>query len=294
MGTTIGIITAPETTEERMHQAVTLAMGIFEREEQRFSRFRPDSELCQVNAAAAVGADSTVSEPFAAVTAMALLGAAETQGLFDPTMLHGLEAAGYDRDFPLVQARDSQRRRSSSMRLHPSTFRPQWTEVHLHGNHLSMPPTVALDLGGIAKGWTADRVAEAAIEILDWVLIDAGGDIRIEGNAPVLPIAIEDPFDGSEGLRINLQRGAIATSSTMRRRWANGQHHLIDPRTGEPSRTGIVQATVWAATCADAEIRAKRAMLAGSAALAGEPVALVFEDGTMVTSFDQAMQGATW
>ena len=47
-----------------------------------------------------------------------------------------------------------------------------------------MPADVGLDLGGIVKGWTCDRAAERALAVgLPWVLVDAGGDLRILGDA---------------------------------------------------------------------------------------------------------------
>ena len=55
-----------------------------------------------------------------------------------------------------------------------------------------------------------------------------------------------------------LTDGAAATSGVTRRGW-----HLIDPSTGRPARTGIVQATALAPTALEAEVRAKAALLAG-------------------------------
>ena len=77
--------------------------------------------------------------------------------------------------------------------------------------------------------------------------------------------------------RLSVTAGAIATSSTARRSWGPGLHHLIDPRTGAPSETGIVQATVWAPTCALAEIAAKRSLLEGE--LGPQPTVLVTDVG---------------
>ena len=63
---------------------------------------------------------------------------------------------------------------------------------------------------------------------------------------------------------LRLRTGAIATSSTRRRSWGPGLHHVIDPRSGAPSATGVDQATVWAPTCAEAEITSTVALLEGS------------------------------
>ena len=94
-----------------------------------------------------------------------------------------------------------------------------------------------MDFGGIAKGWAVDLAARSAIEAgLGWALVNAGGDIRVAGTTREAEIAIEDPFDRSKELaRIVITEGAVATSSTTRRTWGPGLHHLIDPRTGEPA-----------------------------------------------------------
>src|SRR5204863_8528211 len=63
-----------------------------------------------------------------------------------------------------------------------------------------------------------------------------------------------------------IARGAVATSGIGRRSWrssAGCAHHLLDPSTGQPAYTGIVQVTALAPTAVEAEIRAKTALLSG-------------------------------
>jgi thiamine biosynthesis lipoprotein len=60
---------------------------------------------------------------------------------------------------------------------------------------------------------------------------------------------------------------AVATSTTMRRRWNRGGrwlHHIIDPRTGDPAATDLAQVTVVASTAAAADVCAKTALILGS------------------------------
>jgi thiamine biosynthesis lipoprotein len=96
MGTEVNVI-ADEVGSGRFDEAFQAIVGIFAREEERFSRFREDSELSTVNRSG--GAWMEVSRPFAEVVGLALDGAAATGGLFDPTVLAALTAAGYDRDW---------------------------------------------------------------------------------------------------------------------------------------------------------------------------------------------------
>jgi thiamine biosynthesis lipoprotein len=89
---------------------------------------------------------------------------------------------------------------------------------------------------------------------------------------------------GCEVVRLKLSVGALATSAVTRRTWGPGLHHVIDPRTGRPAITRVLQATAWAATCAEAEVRATWALLAGPAILERLPAILFQENGPALTN----------
>ena len=278
MGTTISVF---GPCLEGFDDAARLVIDTFAFEEDRFSRFRSGSELCRVNASA--GSWMTISQEFATLLGFALEHATATDGLFDPTVLRAMEAAGYDRDIEeVIQAARGV--------LHPPVACGRWREIELDHCGLRMPRDVGLDLGGVAKGWTADLAAERALGAgLPWVLVSAGGDLRIAGDAPALDIEVDDPDETGRSLAsLRLRGGAIATSSTRRRSWGPSLHHVIDPRTGAPSETGIVQATVWAPTCAQAEIASTVALLGGTSGAALRASLLVCEDGTVYRSFADA------
>jgi len=66
---------------------------------------------------------------------------------------------------------------------------------------------------------------------------------------------------------VTLEGGAVVTSTMSRRRWQLDQqtmHHVIDPRTGKPSRSDLHTVTVFAPTAASAEVAAKVALILGS------------------------------
>jgi len=249
----------------------------FRREEMRFSRFRDDSELHRVNTSA--GAWTPASTTFLEVVALALDAARRTEGRVDPTVLAAVVAAGYDRDFDDLVA-------GARSVLRPAPRCGRWRAVERRPGEIRLPRGVGLDLGGIAKGWTVDRAAGDAVAAgLPWALVNAGGDLRLlnpVGAGAALEISIEDP-DASdrELLRLRLSSGALATSSTSRRSWGPGLHHLIDPGTGRPAATGIVQATAWAPTCVDAEVLAKDIVLRGERVPATP--AVVVDDGDEVS-----------
>lgn len=278
MGTNAALIADARISPERFARAAGTVELLFAREELRFSRFRYDSELTHLNARA--GRWTTVSPAFAALLGYALRAAATSDGLFDPTVLPTLIAAGYDRDFDEVIA-------GARGALHPPVPCGRWSEVQLDADQVLIPADVALDLGGVAKGWTVDAAARAATTVgeLPWAAVNAGGDLRLVGVAPPegIDVAVEDP-DRSEDevARVSLVAGALATSSVTARAWGPGLHHLIDPRTGRPSDTGVLQATVWAETCAEAEILSKCALLEGPSVLERLGAVLVMEDGRVL------------
>lgn len=276
MGTDVSILAPQDPAFARARAAVEV---VFDREERRFSRFRDDSELCRVNGAA--GRWTSVSAPFGSLIGLALAHADRTDGLFDPTVLHAMVAAGYDRDFDEVLA-------GARGALHPPRPCGRWREIVTRPGAILLPAGVGLDLGGIAKGWTADLAAEAALRAgLPWALVSAGGDLRIAGDAPAIDVRIEDPGAPSEtAATLRLATGALASSSTLRRAWGPDLHHILDPRTGAPSDSPIVQATVWAPTCAEAEVLATWALLTGTAAIDEVPCALVSRDGDLIMNFD--------
>jgi len=293
MGTRVTVIAPERSSASAVGRAARRIERIFAREDERFSRFRPDSELTTVNDRA--GTWVRVSEPFARLTERALRAAEETDGLFDPTVLRALKAAGYDRDFDEVlgrgEAEDAEleeiRRDFRKLMIERSTACGAWREIELDGDRIRLPEGAELDFGGIAKGWTVD-LAAASVRDLPWAIVDAGGDLLLVGDVPDegLDVAIEDPHAaGAEALRLRLEGGAVATSSITVRAWGPASHHLIDPRTSRPALTGVLQATVWAPTCTDAEVWSKAALLTGPSILDRVPGSLVLETGAIVTSF---------
>jgi FAD:protein FMN transferase len=143
---------------------------------------------------------------------------------------------------------------------------------------VTLPTGVALDLGGIAKGYAADLVAEELIEGgAEGACVNVGGDLRVVGRPPgadawCVVVDAEVP-DATAPPALVLAAGAVATSSRARRTWARGDrqlHHLIDPRTGSPACTPWVAATVIAGRAVDAEPLAKAAVLARNEAFAAQ------------------------
>lgn len=241
-------------------RAAALVRRVFSEVEASLSRFLPDSDLSRLNRAE--GASFHASPLLFAAVSLALRAAQETGGVFDPTILPALEYAGYDRSFESVATR----RPPSSARL-PDL--PDYRAVRCdpHTRTLQLAPGQRLDLGGIGKGLAVD-LALTRTAFLPDRCITAGGDVAVRGTAgqdEEWTIALEDT--GKRGERsIALRDAAVATSTTLKRRWqVDGQlrHHLIDSRTGRPAASAFRSVTAVAATCVQADVAAKTALLLG-------------------------------
>ena len=232
----------------------------------QLSRFLPASELSRLN-----------RDPRARVPAGPLLlrlasAAREagelTAGLVDATLLSEIEAAGY---------RDSmQGRPRAAPPVQPGVVasaapRParSWAKlsVDCQVGTIERPPGVEIDSGGVAKGLLADDIAATLVRFPAYA-VDCCGDIRIGGMAGQRrPIRVEDPFGAKPICSLEVSDSGVATSGITRRSWegAGGApaHHLLDPATGEPAFTGVVQATALAPSAFLADVHAKWALLSG-------------------------------
>jgi thiamine biosynthesis lipoprotein len=149
------------------------------------------------------------------------------------------------------------------------------------------PPGTRIDGGGLAKGLFADVIAVTLRDRPSFA-IDCAGDLRIGGAARRVDVA--SPFDGRILHSATLTDIGIATSGIGRRSWlgpgGRPAHHLLDPATGRPAFTGVVQATAVAPSALEAEVRAKAAVLSGpdgAAAWLPHGGLVVLDDGSHYT-----------
>lgn len=253
-----------------------------------FTRFDPGSALSRLNADPA---ESVAAGPVMRRLARAIVAAGEqTGGLVDGTLTGELEAAGYsttlDVPVPLREALAAAPPRAPAA----PGVQARWRGIAIDDDAgtITRPPGVRIDSGGLAKGMFADVLA-GLLKTHRSFAVDCGGDVRIGGSAGLArEIQITSPFDRGVVLHsLRLASGGVATSGIGRRSWlaADGSpaHHLLDPSTGRPAYTGVVQVTAMAPTALQAEIRAKAALLSGPAKAADwlpDGGVVVLEDGT--------------
>lgn len=246
----------------------------FEYAEEVFSRFRPDSELSVLNRSA--GKPSRISRTMEEVLKLARRCQDMTEGMFRPGILPQLIQAGYSSSFEKLPEAGSEREGAAERGDKPWNANRQeprgWT---LFGplQAVRLDKKAQIDLGGIVKGWAVDRMADRLIGMgIPAGLLNAGGDLRVWGGAmdPDWEIDVADPRQPDLSLgTVRLGSGAVATSSVLGRSWHTAQgrrHHLIDPRTGEPSDSDVLQCTVSGTRTAKAEVAAKTVCMMGSEA----------------------------
>jgi thiamine biosynthesis lipoprotein len=235
------------------------------------SRFKPESELCRLNADPRERVPA--SELMRRAVEAGLFAAERSGGLVDSTLVGEIEEAGYVASragmagLPLAEAlADAPPRR-------PARPRPgqRWRsfEVDDERGEVICPPGLRFDTGGTGKGLAADMVA-AGLRGYSRFIVDCGGDIRIGGaDALIHPyeVFVEHPITGGRAHVLRLGSGGVATSGINIRIWRDEQgryaHHLLDPATGEPAWTGLVGATALGDSALEAETLSKTALLSG-------------------------------
>lgn len=239
-------IRAYGATDRLMNEAEVLVHDT----EERLSRFRDCSALGMLNR------ERVATDPLlAAVISAALDWYDATDAVFDPAIGAALVAAGYDRSFEVLE---DGRPAQADLR------RPR---VTVEGDRVTLDGEGTVDLGGIGKGWAVDRLADyLEAHGVDRYLVDGGGDLRAGPTPAVLwPVGVGD------GLVAWLGPGAVATSSTARRRWtaADGTaaHHIIDASAGLPASRGVRTAVVVHRRATTADVLATTLVAGGVGSL---------------------------
>lgn len=250
----LSVVTDDAGTGDRaLHRAVL----DLKETEKSLSRFRPERELCRLNRRGTLVAGRRLLEALRA----AALAYEWSGGILDPRVIGALEGFGYRGSLPEGDVPST----SAPVPLEPVDMRT-WVDAK-HGR-IKLPLGVRLDLAGVGKalgiGWAARQLAGHA-----GFLVDVGGDIVALGSD-----------ERGEPWRVAVDHGsvvgefagnflAVATSTTTRRTWKAGgldAHHLIDPRTGAPSQSNLIYATVAAPTILEADLAAKLLIIDGKKA----------------------------
>ena len=265
--------------------ALDRAFGWFHEIEQRCSRFNPGSELRQLTVHAGVA--RPVSAILYEAVQFALMAAEVSGGAFDPTVGHLMRERGFNRDY-----RSGEIDSSSCTAGRDVTYRDVQLDAKRRTITLGRPLT--LDLGAVVKGLAVDAAACELRPFQDFA-IDAGGDLYLGGsNERGTPwrIGIRHPrMESGLIASVYASNQAVCTSGDYERpsnRAGEGEHHIVDPRTGSSPRA-IASATVVAPGAMLADVLATAAFVLGPS----DGIALLNElgvDGLIVTPELQQFQ----
>jgi thiamine biosynthesis lipoprotein len=230
MGTVVEIA-ARGHDADRLDRAVTEAFNEMERLEGLMSPHRPQSDVARLSRSPA---GMEVSPETTEVIGLGLDVTAASGGAFDMTLGRLKALWGIETEAPRVPSASEIREALAGSG--PNALRLEGSRV------VKTNPDLAVDLGGIAKGYAIDRaiavLRQAGVESAS---VNAGGDIRLLGAKGGRPwrIGIRHPRD-PEGLTATLilEEAAVVTSGDYERFFeADGvrYHHLFDPRTGTPA-----------------------------------------------------------
>ncbi|MBR7092157.1 MAG: FAD:protein FMN transferase [Clostridia bacterium] len=210
--------------------------ALIREKEALFSRTVPDSDVARINAAA--GQPVTVTEETAALLRTALIFCEASGGAFDVTVGALTQLWDFGADTPFLPAADA---------VTTALATVSYAGLSVKGNTVTLVNKDArLDLGGIAKGYIADCLRDYLTQHgVTSALLDLGGSITVLGDKQGQPFRIgiraPDDADGLLGV-VPVCGGSVVTSGDYERcRMVEGvrYHHLLDPATGYPARTGL-------------------------------------------------------
>lgn len=167
----------------------------------------------------------------------------KTDGMFDITVAPVMDLWGfYTKEYRVPQKEE----------IAYALKRVGYEKISLNSNVLTTEEGVCLDFGGIAKGYTSMHIKEIFNKYgIESGLVSLGGNVEAIGKKPdgnQWKVAIQSPSSDAEYAGIvNVSDKAVITSGDYQRFFEeNGEkyHHIIDPATGYPAKSGLSSVTV--------------------------------------------------
>lgn len=231
--------------------------------EAKYSRFREDSLISRINAAAGkewVSIDAEAEALLALCDGLYFL----TKGVLDPTSLPVTKLWDYRQTNPRVP---------TETEINDAKRLCGWPKVKREPGKIFLPKEgMALDLGGFGKEWAVDQVAAIATHhgLRDF-MVDFGHDLHARGKPPhgsFWHVGLEDPANpGTAWAGVGLSGHGMASSGNyLRYLTLNGKRygHIVDPRTGYPTQNECLAVYVIAGSCLEAGVLSTSALILGA------------------------------
>ncbi|MFD2917366.1 FAD:protein FMN transferase [Psychroserpens luteus] len=236
--------------------------SLFEVVNQSMSTYIPTSEISKLNRNEAYKIDNHFQNVFLASKEIYN----ETNGAFDPTIGNVVNTWSF--------GADKNKFLTDSITIDSLMQYVGLNKVSIIEGKVSKSPNTYLEFNAIAKGYGVDVIGEfLETKNIENYLVEIGGEIRVRGENKdknsSWKVGLDEPrFDGEQSVykAISLRDEAMATSGTYRKfkidENGNRYAHIIDTKTGYPSKTNILSVSVLAKDCmtADAYATAFQAM----------------------------------
>ena len=261
------VITLTAYTEDP--QVLKDAMEECGRYERLLSRTAEGSDVWRINHAEGMSVE--VSDDTAAILRCAADISARSGGAFDVTIAPASTLWDFTSGKAVLPDTEE---------LARAAARVDWRQVALEGNTVTLPAGMSIDLGGIAKGYIADRVRSWLEERgVEHAILSFGGNIVAIGTKPDgadWKVGIQD-IDRPTGEYMLVARnrgGSTVTSGTYERGFElDGvrYHHLLSPETGWPVQNELASVTIFSYSSMEGDALSTAAFVLGP----GEGMALI-------------------
>lgn len=147
------------------------------------------------------------------------------------------------------------------------------SKIHLSDNStVTLPEGVQIDLGGIAKGYIADKAAELVSGKCSGAVLSFGGNVYVLGHKPdgsAFNVGIQDPDapTGTSLAVVSTTDLSVVTSGVYERFFEKDgvrYHHILDPKTGLPAQSDLTGATIVDKSSMTADALATACIVLGS------------------------------
>lgn len=224
--------------------------NIFDEVNKSMSNYQSDSDISKVNRHKLDVVDSYFVEVFTAAKKIYY----QTDGIFDPTIGKLVNAWNF--------GSEQYKTKPDSLKIDSLMQYVGFDKIRLKNNVLiKNDPKPYIDFNAIAKGYAVDLIAEFLdSKTVDNYMINIGGELRTKGinidKQSGWTVGIENPnFDGTKSYDkvFVLKNSAMATTGTYRKfkldEKGNRYAHIINTKTGYPTRTKILSVSVIAENC---------------------------------------------
>lgn len=227
-------------------------MKLCEKYEALFSRTIKTSDISRINENG--GRPVTVSDDTIDILQKAISYGELSDGLFDVTIAPASSLWDFKSDTPALPDKNELKEAISHI---------DYRTIQISGNTVTLLDSKAqIDLGGIAKGYIADRMKSHLISKgVEHATINLGGNVLTIGGKPdgtPFHIGIQKPFDERNSILTSVDvtdRSVVSSGSYERFFTLDGQlyHHILNPRTGYPVDSGLSGVTILSDSSVDGD-----------------------------------------